>query len=50
MVFKHFGTWIEVLNNFEKLLILRNGFLIHCEMIINAVLLGKVTMIIIGFT
>ena len=50
MVFKHFGTWIEVLNHFEKLLIFRNGFLILCEMIINAVLLGKVTMIIIGFT
>ena len=36
MVFKHFGIWIEVLNHFEKLLILR-----LCEMIINTVLLER---------
>ena len=27
------GTWIEVLNHLEKIIVLRNGFLRFCEMI-----------------
>ena len=41
MVFKHLGTWIEVLNHFEKLLVQEMDFLRLCEMITNVVLLER---------